>query len=205
MYNIIQSIKKSSSKTNVYPTPDKLFKAFNECPYDKLKVVILGQDPYASSRATGIAFANEDKDNNKIQPLSPSLVKILDALEVDTDFRAMFTDYSFVPWANQGVLMLNSALTVEMGNYGSHILLWRPFTKYLVSRLNKENTGLIFCLWGGEAKKYKQLINEKKHYVLEAHHPTYAVRNNKDWKCSHFSKVNEILKANNGAGYEIKW
>jgi uracil-DNA glycosylase len=104
-------------------------------------------------------------------------------------------------WAKQGVLLLNTALTVEEGASGSHLELWKEFTTEVLKALN-DGFGTIFLLWGNDAKKFKPLINEKAHYVLEAKHPVSAVYAGVGWECNHFLEVNRILQTLNGDSIE---
>lgn len=116
-----------------------------------------------------------------------------------------YTDYSLKRWAEQGVLLLNTSLTVEHSNPGSHIHIWKDFTRDIIKLLSSEKNALVFLLWGEKAKSYKPLIDLKKHYVLEAAHPSPFSAHNGFFECKHFSKVNEIIESINGKENIIKW
>jgi uracil-DNA glycosylase len=184
----------------VYPDQSNVFKAFKECPYAKLSVIILGQDPYhTENQATGLAFANP-----KDARMSPSLKIIQDTLArtVYKDEEFIF-DQTLVSWANQGVLLLNTALTVEADKPLSHEHLWTQFTGKLLLRLNQFNSGLIYCLWGKHAQGFDVLINSLSNTILESTHPCSAHYRGEPWDCNHFVKINEQLKAYNNI--TIKW
>ena len=191
----LRSLINIYSKTPVYPDKSKVFRAFEECPYNDLKVVILGEDPYPQKGiATGLAFANENNIST-----SKSLSKIIEALEIEENRF----DKSLVSWAKQGILLLNSALTVEENKSGSHILLWRPFIKQLLLNLQDYNPGLIFVLLGSEAQSFEYLLNPKICNIIKDKHPAYYVRTHTVMSRNIFDKVNEILYNNNG--YKINW
>lgn len=197
-----KTIKQERTKKVIYPeTNDKVFRCFKETSFNDLKVVILGQDPYHDGSATGLAFANETK------PLSPSLRTILN--EVYDDIYGNvgpYPDSSLIHWANQGVLLLNSALTVEKGNPLSHVNLWSKFTEEVLSIINNNTTGIVFLCWGAYAKNIiNKTINPSLHYILYAGHPSPLNRANPFKGCKHFSKTNEILKSLNGNDAIINW
>ena len=186
----------------IFPAKNNIFRAFKETNYSNVKVVIIGQDPYADGRANGFCFANSVLE----EKYSPPLLKIEDCLKLSYNDGTMFwLDYNLKKWANQGILLLNSALTVEKDKSGSHLIYWDFFTKTLLTILNDNKTGVIFCFWGSAAKKYIPLINEKRHYILECEHPSLAVREARDWKCNHFTEINKILEKNNGTRECINW
>ena len=188
----------------VYPAQEDIFKAFRECPYDNVKVVILGQDPYGDSSATGIAFAN---DNFK-HPLSPSLQNIL--LEVENDvyqgFHPEMTNANLLQWCHQGVLLLNTALTVREREPNSHAKQWSFFTEHVIELLDSTYTGLIFMLWGKHAQSYLPKIDALKHHTLISGHPVTPSYGKDTWFGNkHFSQANTLLEQMNGKDAIIKW
>ena len=190
------------SRTTVYPSKTNVFRAFRETPWEDLRVVILGQDPYHDGSATGLAFANAwDPNNLKI---SPSLKKIEDYHNSeDIDHSLFVLDTSLESWTKQGVLLLNTALTVEKGLAGSHTKYWKKFTEGVLKTIAENRPDCIFMLWGGHAKAYKPLI--KNCNVLEFVHPAYASYKKIDWKCPNFNQANSILESANGSEYRILW
>lgn len=182
-----------SSSFKIYPSPQNIFKAFRECPYNDLSVVIVLQDPYHDGSATGIAMANEFVTN-----LSPSLRIVKDTISRTVYKGADFYfDPTLIKWCKQGVLLLNTALTVEEGKPGSHSLLWKPFTEMIFRKLSDINSGIIYCLWGKHAESYEHLINKSSNTILKATHPAYASYRGIKWDCDHFNEINKILKENN--------
>lgn len=204
MADLIDTLDSKCEKCAVFPKRGDVFKAFRMCPFDKVRVVIIGQDPYPNFRATGIAFANPKVyylSNTKIPyrfEISPSLRKIKEVIEEEFyKDESDPLDITLEHWVKQGVLPINVALTVEialakeLGN--SHIPLWEHFTQSLMRTLVTYKDRVIFCLWGAEAQKYNKYIPANKHYLMECEHPAYAVRMNKDWECNHFTRINYIL------------
>ena len=154
---------------SIMPDSHNIFKAFEETPIDN-SVIIIGLDPYPQkSIATGIAFGN-DLANGRIKNISPSLVKLLEPLKVDNTF-----DYSLKSWCNQGVLMLNSALTVIEGKPNSHQLLWRPFITSFLKNYSTYNQKVVYVLLGKTAQSLKPYILHNGN-IMECNHPSYLVR-----------------------------
>jgi uracil-DNA glycosylase len=184
----------------IYPHQKDLFHAFKLTPFDKVSVVILGQDPYhGPDQANGLSFSVPEK----ITP-PPSLKNIY--REIESDIRTLkdFTNGSLQPWAKQGVLLLNSVLTVEEDNPGSHAGYgWEEFTDYIIQKVSNERNHVVFLLWGNYAKKKGSIINRSKHLVLESSHPSPlgAYRGFKGSK--HFSQTNNYLEKNNKE--KINW
>jgi uracil-DNA glycosylase len=204
-YRLTDFIGKSYDKTTVYPNKKYIFKAFKECPYKDLKIVILGKDPYPDGSATGLAFANSDLKMGDSK-LSPSLKVIKDCIENSIyDGLNLDFDQTLTSWSKQGVLLLNTALTVERHIIGSHHKYWQKFTSEVLKIINDNNSGIIFMLWGKEAQMYEDYISLTRHYVLKCNHPSWAARNNISWDCNHFVKANELIEKNNGKEYCIKW
>lgn len=175
----------------IFPHPKDIFKAFNLTPFSKVKVVILGQDPYHNdSQAEGLSFS---VPKNLILP--PSLKNIYKEIESDLNIKKDFTDGNLTNWAEQGVFLLNSILTVIAHNPTSHQNKgWEGFTDYVIKKLSDDKDNIVFILWGNYAKSKKLLINTKKHLVLDSVHPSPFSAYNGFFGCKHFSKCNEYLK-----------
>jgi uracil-DNA glycosylase len=184
-------VRESYLKGPVYPPPKELFAAFDHCSFNQVKVVILGQDPYhGPSQAHGLAFSVQDG-----VPVPPSLKNIYKEIKNDigTDVP---TSGNLERWATQGVLLLNSTLTVAAGAPGSHQNKgWEEFTDAAVKALSEEREHLVFLLWGNYAKKKGAHIDRTKHLVLEAAHPSPLGAYKGFFGCKHFSKTNEYLEA----------
>lgn len=195
--NELQDVTKALSKLylerNIFPAKELVFEAFRRCNYRTLNAVILGEDPYPQQGvATGIAFAN--KDDTK---LSPSLLQFKNCLELK-EF-----DPTLIKWCKQGILLLNTTLTVEENKTGSHILLWRPFIKQFLLNLQEYNPGLIYVLLGNNAQSFEIYINPKFNYIIKDKHPAYYSRNKTIMSSYIFEEINKILYNNNG--YKINW
>lgn len=175
----------------VYPPPAHIFRAFDECPFDQVKVVILGQDPYhGSGQANGLCFAVRSDF-----PAPPSLINIFKEIESDLG-HAVSRDPDLSRWARQGVLLLNATLTVREGQAGSHQNKgWEQFTDAVVRALSRERAGLVFMLWGSYARRKGATIDRAKHLVLECAHPSPLSAHNGFFGCKHFSKANDYLAA----------
>lgn len=187
-YEILANIHKKD--TIIYPEYHNTFKAFELCPLDKLKVVIIGQDCYhGPNQAIGVAFGV-----NKTEKIPPSLRNILK--EVKNNIGKYNTDIDLYHWATQGVLLLNSALTVEEKKPGSHISYWKNFTDKLLKEISLHKTGIVFCLWGNYSKSKETLIeNEDEHLILTANHPSPLSANKGGWfGNNHFCNINNYLK-----------
>jgi len=194
-------VKKEYKDGTVYPAPKNIFRAFDLCPFDKVKVVILGQDPYHEERqANGLAFAVEDS-----QAVPPSLQNIFKEIASDCVHQVSTKQNGNLSrWAEQGVLLLNATLTVRAHNAGSHQGMgWEEFTDAVIRALSLERANLVFMLWGNYAKSKGAHIDRSKHLVLEAPHPSPLSANNGFFGCKHFSKANEYIIANNGI--PINW
>ena len=173
----------------IFPKEDKIFNSMNICDFSNLKVVLLGQDPYhQKGQAMGLSFSVPE--NIKIPP---SLVNIYK--ELKTDCNIEHTNGDLTNWAKQGVLLLNTSLTVRESCPNSHQKYWRPFTDNLIKYISDNKEGIVFLLWGGNAKDKKKLIDSEKHYILEANHPSPLSANRGGWfGCKHFSKTNDYLR-----------
>jgi uracil-DNA glycosylase len=177
------------------PTLKQLFRAFEECPYDDLKVVFIGQDPYPQlGVADGISFSCGN--TNKAQP---SLRYIFEEIErtVYQEFPS-YQDPDLTRWSKQGILMLNTALTVEVGKIGSHYDIWKPFTAYLLDSLNNYNPGLIYVYMGKKAEEWSELTNDNN-YKFTVKHPASAAYNGSKWDSNDiFNKISKLVEENNG-------
>ncbi|MFN8398290.1 MAG: uracil-DNA glycosylase [Bacteroidia bacterium] len=183
--------EKQAGKT-VYPPGKLIFNAFDMAPFDKVKVVILGQDPYhGPGQAHGLSFSVP----KGVQP-PPSLVNIYKELQTDLGLPIP-SHGNLEHWARQGVLLLNAMLTVEAHQAASHQNKgWEPFTDAAIHHLNAERQGIVFMLWGSYAKKKGAMIDTQKHLVLTAAHPSPLSAYNGWFGCKHFSKANAYLAAN---------
>jgi uracil-DNA glycosylase len=178
----------------VYPAPKNIFRAFDLCPFENVKVVILGQDPYHGERqANGLAFAVETTER-----IPPSLQNIFKEIQSDFGKPLVHTDGDLMRWAEQGVLLLNATLTVRAHTAGSHQEKgWEQFTDAVIQELSQVRAGLVFMLWGNYAKAKGAHIDRTKHLVLEAPHPSPFSAASGFFGCKHFSKANEHLISHN--------
>lgn len=177
-------------RTTCYPEEDKIFNAFNLCPFHKVRVIILGQDPYhGPGQAQGLSFS---VPNHISHP--PSLKNIFKEIERDVG-KGYPKSGDLERWALQGVLLLNATLTVSAHKAGSHQKKgWEKFTDRVISTLSEEQEGLVFMLWGGFAKKKAALINSDKHLILSSGHPSPLSANRGYWFGNkHFSRCNIYL------------
>jgi uracil-DNA glycosylase len=174
----------------IYPPGALIFNAFNQTPFSKLKVVIIGQDPYhGPGQAHGLSFSVP----NGIKP-PPSLVNIFKEIESDTGVAMPLQYGNLTRWAEQGVLLLNAALTVRANEPFSHANFgWADFTNAVIQKISDEKTGIVFLLWGKFAQEKQILIDETRHFVLKAAHPSPFSAHTGFFGCKHFSKTNELL------------
>ncbi len=182
------------------PTIKNLFKAFEECPYEDLKVVFVGQDPYPQVNvADGIAFSCTGQDRI-LKPLN----YILDEVERTVYPEGYRRDPDLKRWSNQGVLMLNTALTVTIGKITSHLKLWEPFIIYLMDMLNTCNTGLVYVYFGKKSEDWMDSVSDTNNYQFKVKHPSGAIYYNDYWNSDDlFNKISKILKDN--YNYKITW
>jgi uracil-DNA glycosylase len=192
-------VKNEYLSQTVYPSGKEIFKAFDSCAFEDVKVVILGQDPYhGPGQANGLCFSV--KEGLK---LPPSLQNIFKEIKSDLD-KPIPEQGNLERWAQQGVLLLNATLTVRAGSPGSHQNRgWEAFTDAAISALSKERSHLVFMLWGAYAQKKGEMIDRAKHLVLSAPHPSPFSANRGFLGCRHFSKANAYLKAKGLV--EINW
>jgi uracil-DNA glycosylase len=187
-------VKKEYQDGTVYPHPKNIFRAFDLCPFEEVKVVILGQDPYHGERqANGLAFAVGGDTR-----VPPSLQNIFKEIESDLGKPLVHTDGDLSRWATQGVLLLNATLTVRAHRAGSHQERgWELFTDAVIKALSEEREHLVFMLWGNYAKAKGAHIDRRKHLVLEASHPSPFSAASGFFGSRHFSKANDYLAKNN--------
>jgi uracil-DNA glycosylase len=207
MKEILAKVNQEYKQGTILPLQKDIFKAFRLTPFDKVRVVILGSSPYTTGpedepSATGLAFANPVDTLD----LNPELKAIHRALEVSSyDGLKINFDITLEEWAEQGVLLLNTELTVNKYRPGSHSLLWDGFTKFIIQSLNKQKTGLHFVFWGDKVKKYSGLVNGIFHFTYEHSHPFKAMKIGQDWQCTHFNDINMNLIQTNGYESTIAW
>lgn len=174
----------------IYPPGPLIFNAFAQTPFNAVKVVILGQDPYhGAGQAHGLCFSVQDG----IQP-PPSLVNIYKEIESDMGVGMPPNYGNLTKWAQQGVLLLNAFLTVRANEAASHSKIgWENFTNAVIRKISDDKKGVVFLLWGKFAQEKQSLIDETKHFVLKAAHPSPLSAYNGFFGCKHFSKTNELL------------
>lgn len=192
-------LKEEKQHATVYPPGSRIFAAFNFTPLPAVKVVILGQDPYHGiGQAHGLCFSVPEG----IKP-PPSLMNIYKELHTDIGFPVP-TNGNLEKWTKQGVLLLNATLTVRAGEPGSHQGKgWETFTDQVIKSISDLRAGVIFLLWGKYAQAKESLIDQSKHFVLKAPHPSPFSANRGFFGCRHFSKTNQILRE---IGFEeIDW
>jgi uracil-DNA glycosylase len=194
-----QFLQKEKASKTIFPPGPLIFNAFDSTPFDKVRVVILGQDPYhGAGQAHGLCFSVQ----HGVKP-PPSLVNIYKELKSDVGFEIP-SHGNLQKWTTQGVFLLNAILTVEANKPASHQKCgWQEFTNSVIEKLSKERTGLIFLLWGNFAQQKAVLIDDSKHTVLKAPHPSPFSAHTGFLGCKHFSKTNEILKQRGEV--EIDW
>lgn len=187
---LIQFVTAEYAEHTCYPTANQIFAAFDHTPFEKVKAVILGQDPYhGPNQANGLCFSVNDGI-----PVPPSLQNIFKEINVDVG-HAPPAAGNLKRWADQGVLLLNATLTVRAHEAGSHQRKgWERFTSAVITKLSEEREGIVFMLWGGYAKKKGAGIDGAKHLVLTSGHPSPLSANRGYWFGNqHFSKANDYL------------
>lgn len=201
--HVLSVLSKEYLSKSVCPNQTDVFKAFKLCPFEDLKVVFLGQDPYPQKGvATGILFGN--KKEVLEEDLSPSLKIIKEAvINFEILHNNIIFDQTLENWAKQGILMINSALTVEMNKIGSHVMLWRPFISKLLKNLSESSCSIVYVLFGKQAETFNPYINKKFNHVLKIEHPAYFARNR--IKMPHYLFTEIDKKLNDIYGYSIKW
>lgn len=190
------------NKETLCPNIKDVFKAFKLCPYNKCRVIFVGQDPYPQRGvAQGVLFGNSsDTPENK---LSPSLQIIKESvINFEISHNLITFDPSLESWAKQGILMINSALTTEVGKIGVHMMKWRPFMIAFLKQMSMINPGIIYVLFGSQAQILEPYIN-KNNYVLKIEHPAYFARINKKMPYHIWKDINKILY--DLYGEKIEW
>ena len=192
--SVLSKLGPEYKRKPICPAQNNVFKAFEVCPYDKLKVVMLSQDPYPQKGvATGILFGN--KEGTRDEDLSPSLQIVKEAaINFEIPHNCIIFDPTLESWAKQGILMINSALTVEMNKIGSHVMLWRPFITSLLKKLSENKTGIIYVLFGKQAQTFKPYINKQFNIVLEENHPAYFARTGEAMPHTVFEQISKLTK-----------
>ena len=192
--SVLSKLGPEYKRKPICPAQNSVFKAFEVCPYDKLKVVMLGQDPFPQKGvATGILFGN--KKGTRDEDLSPSLQIVKEAaINFEIPHNCIIFDPTLESWAKQGILMINSALTVEMNKIGSHVMLWRPFIASLLKNLSDNETGIIYVLFGKQAQTFKPYINKQLNTVLEENHPAYFARTGEAMPHTVFEQISKLTK-----------
>ena len=184
------------------PPLKHVFTAFEECSLDKLRVVLIGQDPYPQINvADGIAFSC-----GLTGIPQPSLKEIFKQIEKTVyEEWPSHQDPNLKRWAHQGVLLLNNALTCQIDKPGTHTAIWKDFISYTIDMLNHTNSGLVFILLGKPAQELEQIIGQN-HYILKASHPATSSYTGRDWDCNNvFNEANKIIKDMNGPSFCINW
>ena len=197
--NLISFVKQEYNSQQVYPPGKQIFHAFEECPFDKVEVVILGQDPYhGPGQANGLAFSVAEGVRTP-----PSLKNIFKEIKDDLG-KEIPTSGNLERWAEQGVLLLNATLTVRANTAGSHQNKgWETFTDAVIKKISDEKKNVVFMLWGAYAQKKGAIIDDTKHLVLKAAHPSPFAADKGFFGTHHFSKANAYLKAHGKK--EIDW
>tara|TARA_Y100000991_G_scaffold152892_1_gene116071 strand:- start:1026 stop:1694 length:669 start_codon:yes stop_codon:yes gene_type:complete len=198
--DLVDFVKLEYKNNICYPKLSLIFSALNNCKFDKVKLVIIGQDPYHNpNQANGLAFSVPDNINHP-----PSLINIFKEIECDLNITYPLSG-DLMRWVNQGVLLLNSTLTVRKNKPGSHQNMgWETFTNEIINLISTKKNNIVFFLWGSYAKKKSKLIDYNKHLVLSSGHPSPLSANRGYWFGNkHFSKANQYFKKNNIV--EIKW
>lgn len=198
--NLKNEIDKKYEETIVFPKKENIFKAFTLTKLDNLKVVILGQDPYHGvGQAQGLAFSTPSNIKNP-----PSMQNILKEIESDLGRKSVCENGDLTTWAEQGVLLLNTVLTVQESKAGSHQKLgWEIFTDNIIKYISQNCNDIVFLLWGSPAIKKSNLIDKNRHHILTSAHPSPLSAYRGFFGCKHFSKTNDILKTLNKK--EIIW
>jgi len=196
---MIDFLNKEYKNKTIYPKKNEIFNAFRYTSFDNIKVVIIGQDPYhGPNQAEGLSFS---VSNSVLKP--PSLQNIFKELESDLGIPFPEAN-SLKPWANEGVLLLNSVLTVEEHSPASHKNIgWETFTDNVIKKINEKKEPVVFILWGAFARSKKELITNPKHLIIESAHPSPFSARNGFFGSKPFSKTNEFLRKNNIK--EIDW
>lgn len=190
-YKSLENFLENEYKTKtIYPKPENVFNSINKVPLEKIKVVIIGQDPYHEpNQAHGLSFSVESGVENP-----PSLKNIFKEIETETGIKN--TCGNLTKWASQGVLLLNTVLTVEKGKANSHKGKgWENITLKIIQIINEQNSPIVFLLWGSQAQSFSKFLTNPNHLVLKCAHPSPLSCYNGFFGCGHFVKTNEFLKS----------
>ena len=205
--NVMAKVGQEYRRKPLCPTQSDVFRAFELCSLNDLKIVMLGMEPYPDKymgkpRATGILFGNrKEVDENN---LSPSLNVVKEAaINFEVPHYCITFDQTLESWAKQGILMLNSALTVEMNRIGSHVMLWRPFIAKLLKNLSEYDTAIVYVLFGRQAQTFKPYINSRFNHIIEIEHPAYFARSGTKMPYQLFIDISNKVKRIYGV--PIKW
>ncbi|AGC77839.1 uracil-DNA glycosylase [Nonlabens dokdonensis] len=189
--NLIEFVKHEYKEHTCYPPGNKIFAAFDRTPFEQVKVVIIGQDPYhGAGQANGLCFSVADGVKHP-----PSLINIFK--EISKDLQQPYPESGNLErWADQGVLLLNTVLTVREGAAGSHQKKgWEQFTDAVIKKISEERKNIVFLLWGGYAKGKAKFIDKKAHFILESGHPSPLSANRGYWFGNqHFSRANRYMQ-----------
>lgn len=197
----------SASSVSVCPQLKDVFKAFRLCRFDALRCIVVGQDPYNNTVdgkpvATGIAFANRSDTSEKNYSSSLQVLRE-SVIDYTMPHGSINFDPSLEKWEEQGVLMLNSALTCIVGRAGSHSLLWRPFIRTFLERLSHQRCGLVYLLMGQQAQSFEPYICPTGNHILKVNHPSWYARLNQRMPSEVWQEIDRILVSQNG--YGIRW
>lgn len=190
----------AASPNAIFPSQELIFRAFDLCPLSEVKVVILGQDPYPTKgHAHGLCFSVEED----VHPFPKSLLNIFK--EIESDLGQNFPENgSLMPWANQGVLLLNTTLTVREGQAESHARKgWEQFTDAVITKLSEERQGVVYMLWGNKAQEKAKMLDKKTNLILQAPHPSPLSAYRGFFGCKHFSQANNYFMQKGRKG--IDW
>lgn len=187
---LTEFLRDEKKKHTIYPPGPLIFSAFNNTPFNRVKVVILGQDPYhGPGQANGLCFSVPDG-----VPRPPSLVNIFKEIKADVGIPIPKSG-NLTKWAGQGILLVNAILTVRANEPTSHQNKgWETFTNAVIRNLSEKRKNLVFLLWGNYAQAKESLIDSSKHYILKAAHPSPLSANRGFFGCKHFSRTNQILE-----------
>ena len=190
--NLWQNVKTEYNSAKVFPPKKEIFRALDLTPFDEVRVVIIGQDPYHNdNQANGLSFSVSEEVS-----APPSLKNIFTELKSDLGIERQKTDLE--DWARQGVLLLNSSLTVRAHSPNSHKDLgWEKFTNFIIKEISEKKENVVFVLWGAFAQKKEELIDTSKHFIIKSAHPSPFSVHRGFYGSKPFSKVNNYLKSKN--------
>lgn len=192
-FDMYQEIKKEAKDFTIYPKSIDTFRAFKETNPKNLKTVLIFQDPYAGEIGLGKPQANGVAIDCRDKPLTPTLSAFYDGMEDDLGEEVLRSN-SLEYLSEQGVLLLNTALTVRKGEFGSHLNIWEPFTEYFFKEVSPYFTGITYGFFGKKSQSFKKFINEKANYIFEAPHPVSSKYSGVKWNHGNiFTKINESL------------